>query len=282
MTDALINQLSKFPGLKVISRTSAMRYKNSDKTVPEMAADLGVDAVVEGAVFKAGDMIRITAQLIDGPTDTHLWSHEYDRSLEDIMSLHRDVARAIAKAINLTLLPEVEARLAKARPVNAEAFDLYIRGRHLWNKRTGEDMLEAVRLFKAALDIDPAYALAHSALAETYLLLPQYAGMDEERAYALGRAAAQQAINFDPTLAPSYAALGFMAVEVDSAAFYFEKAIALNPNYATTYQWYAQEVYTDIGDTANARVAILKAAGLDPLSMVIQVNLGFFNAYFAE
>ncbi len=280
MTDALINQLSKFPGLKVISRTSAMRYKNSDKTVPEMAAELGVDAVVEGSVFKAGNLVRITAQLIDGPTDTHLWSDEYDRSLKDILDLHSDVARAVAKEINLTLSPEIESRLAEVTPVNPEAFDLYIRGRHKWNKRTGDDLLEAVQLFKAALDIDPAYALVHSALAETYAVLPDYTEMERERSYALGRAAAQRAIKFDPTLAPSYAALGDMAEEVDSAAFYFDRAIVLNPNYATTYHWYAI-LYLAIGDIANARAAILKAADLDPLSDIIQGNLAFI-AYYAE
>ncbi len=282
MTEALTHQLSKFPGLKVISRTSAIRYKNSSKTVPEIAAELGVDAVVEGSVFKAANKVRITAQLIDGRSDAHLWSSEYERSLEDIMSLHRDVARAIAKEIDLILSPEAEARLSEARPVNPEAFDLYIRGRHKWNKRTGDDLLEAQRLFKAALDIDPAYALAHSALAESYPLLPQYAGMDEERGYALGRAAAQQAIKFDPTLAQPYAALGLMAEEVDSAAYYFDKAIALNPNYGTTYHWYALQVYAAIGDTANARAAFLKAADLDPLSTIIQANLAYFNAFYAE
>ncbi len=281
MTEALTNELSKLSGLKVISRTTAMRFKNSDKSIPEIAQELGVDAVVEGSVFKASNQVRITTQLIRGADDFHIWSEDYDRELKNVLNMHREVAKAIAGEIQLNLTPEEQHILDEIQEVNPEALDLYIRGRHLWNKRTGEDMLEALKLFKAALDIDPSYALAYSALAETYPLLADYSGMDRQQVNALGRAAANRVIEIDPTLAQPYAALGLMAKVADSAAIYFEKAIALNPNYATTYHWYSME-YASQGDSANALIAMLKAADLDPLSIVTQTNLIYYNAYFAE
>ena len=154
ITEALITELAKISALKVISRNSAMRYKDTDKSIPEIAEELGVDAVIEGSVLREGDRVRVTAQLIEASTDQYLWANNFEQELRDIMTLYSDVARAIAQEIEIAVTPEEETRLASVRPVNPEAHDAYLKGSYHWKKLTREDLDTAQRYFELALEKD--------------------------------------------------------------------------------------------------------------------------------
>ncbi len=169
MTEALITDLSKISALKVISRTSVMQYKGVKKPLPEIARELGVDGVIEGSVQRSGGQVLITAQLIRAATDTHLWAESYERELRDVLALQSEVARAIASEIKVKLTPQEQTRLASARPVNPHAYELYLKGRFYWSKRTDEGLKKSVGYFNQALEEDPTYALAWAGLADTYL-----------------------------------------------------------------------------------------------------------------
>ncbi len=161
MTEALITELSKISGLRVISRTSSMRYKNTDKTPPEIAGEINVGALVEGSVLRDGGRVRITAQLIDARADKHLWAENYDRDLENILQLHTEVARAIAKQVQIKLTPRDEARLARAETVDPEVYQLYLRGRYFWSQFTEESLIKSIEYFEQAIARAPNYALAY-------------------------------------------------------------------------------------------------------------------------
>ena len=169
MTDELTTQLARIGGIRVSSRTSAMHYRNTQRRLPEIARELKVDAVVEGSVVRAGNRIKLTAQLIDASSDRHLWADSYERNLEDVLSLQVEVARDVAEQIRAKLGPEDETRLAKSRPVNPEAFEAYFKGRYFWNKRTEPDIRKALIYFRDAIDKDPEYAQAYVGLADCYL-----------------------------------------------------------------------------------------------------------------
>ena len=168
MHDALITELSKIQALNVISRTSALRYRNTEKSVPEIALELGADAIVEGSVLRAGSRVRVTAQLIEARSDHHLWADNFDRELSDILALHSDLARAIVGEIRVAVTPEEESRFANAGSVNPEVYELYLRGRYLCQKWTPEEMATAIRYLQQAIERDPEYAPAYAELAMCY------------------------------------------------------------------------------------------------------------------
>ena len=168
MTEALITDLAQIGALRVISRTSVMRYKGTDKPLPEIARELTVDAVVEGSVLRSGERVRITAELIDARTDEHLWAKSYERDLRDILTLQSEVARAVAEEIKIKLTPQEQARLGRARPVNPAAHEAYLKGRYYWNKYTEEGFRKSIEYFKRAVGIDPRYAPAYFGLAACY------------------------------------------------------------------------------------------------------------------
>jgi TolB-like protein len=170
MTDALIADLGQISALRVISRTSVMMYKHVRKPLPEIARELNVEAVVEGTVLRSGERVRITAQLIQVPAEKHLWAQSYEGDLKDTLALQNSVARAIAEQIQVTLNPQEEAVLKKSKPVNAEAYEAYLKGRYFWNKRTREGLVKATDYFQHAIDSDPGYARAYSGLADSYAL----------------------------------------------------------------------------------------------------------------
>ncbi len=173
MTEALITDLAQIRSLRVISRTSVMRYKGSRKPLPEVARALHVDAVVEGSVLRSGDRVRITAQLIQGATDRHLWAKTYERDMRDVLALQGEVAQAITQEIKVRLTPQEQIRLESSRPVDREAYEAYLKGRYYWNRRTAEGLKKAIEYFEKAINLDPAYALAYSGLADSYALLPR-------------------------------------------------------------------------------------------------------------
>jgi len=283
MTEALITDLSKVGSLKVISRTSVMQYKHTSKRLPQIARELGVDGIIEGSVLRAGKRVRITAQLIHADTDEHLWAETYDRSVRDVLSLQSEVARAIAQEIKAKLTPQEQARLASARPVNPEIYEFYLKGRYYWNKRTEEGAKKALAYFQQAIDRDPVYAQAYTGLADSYHILGYYNLLLPKEAYSKAEAAAGKALGLDDTLAEAHAALGVIRHEFSwswaEAEKEFKRAFELNPSYASAHQWCA-DLFIELGRHEEAIAELDRALRCDPLSLIINTNLGraFYTA----
>ena len=277
MMAELITNLSKIKALKVISQTSAMRYKDTDKTIPEIARELKVDVVVEGSVLRVGERVRITAQLIHGATDTHLWAESYERDLQDVFILQSEVALAIAKEIQIAVTSEEEEQLTRIRPVNLEARELYLRGRYHWSKRTGEDTRKAIKLFEQAVEKDPDYAAPYLGLAESYSILSNYTEMPHGESARNAKFWAEKALEIDESLAGAYAVLANereVSHDWKEAGAHFKRAIELNPDYATAHHWYA--LHLNLTARHEEAVAEIKRAHeLDPASVVINHNVGY-------
>jgi TolB-like protein/DNA-binding winged helix-turn-helix (wHTH) protein/Flp pilus assembly protein TadD len=278
MTDELITDLAQISALRVISRTSVMVYKGARKPLPQIARELNVDAVVEGTVLRSGDQVRITAQLIEASTDKHLWSQSYEGGLRDTLALQNRVASAIADQIRINLTPQEQAALKNVKVVNPEAYESYLKGRYFWNKRTAEGLKAALAYFKQAIEEDPKYAKAYSGLADTYALLGdwQYAVMTPKEAFPEAKAAAIHALELDNTLAEAHNSLGFVLDgfdwDLDAGGKEFQRAIELNPGYATAHHWYAWHLVL-LGRFDEAITEMRKAENLDPLSLIINADL---------
>jgi TolB-like protein/DNA-binding winged helix-turn-helix (wHTH) protein/Flp pilus assembly protein TadD len=278
MTDELITDLAQISALRVISRTSVMVYKGARKPLPQIARELHVDAIVEGTVLRAGDQVRITAQLIDASTDKHLWSQSYEGDLRDTLALQDRVARAIAKEIQVNLTPQEQAALKSARVVNPQAYESYLKGRYFWNKRTADGLRVALAYFNQAIEEDPNYAQAYSGLADTYALLGdwQYAVMTPKEAFPKAKAAALKAVELDSALGEAHNSLAFVLDgfdwDLDSGGKEFRRAIELNPGYATAHHWYAWHLAL-LGQYDEAIAEMKKAESLDPLSLIINADL---------
>ena len=278
MTDELITDLAQISALRVISRTSVMVYKGARKPLPQIARELNVDAVVEGTVLRSGDQVRITAQLIEASTDKHLWSQSYQGELRDTLALQNRVASAIADQIRINLTPQEQAALKNAKVVNPEAYESYLKGRYFWNKRTPNGLKVALAYFKEAIEEDPKYAQAFSGLADTYALLGdwQYAVMTPKEAFPDAKSAALKALELDNTLGEAHNSLAFVLDgfdwDFDSAGKEFQRAIELNPGYATAHHWYAWHLSL-LGRFDEAIAEMKKAQNLDPLSLIINADL---------
>jgi TolB-like protein/DNA-binding winged helix-turn-helix (wHTH) protein/Flp pilus assembly protein TadD len=278
MTDELITDLAQISALRVISRTSVMVYKGARKPLPQIARELNVDAVVEGTVLRAGDEVRITAQLIDASTDKHLWSQSYEGELRDTLALQDRVAREIAQQIQINLTPREKAALKSVKVVNPEAYESYLKGRYFWNKRTADGLKVGLAYFNQAVEEDPNYAQAYSGLADTYALLGdwQYAVMTPAQAYPKAKAAALKAVELDKTLGEAHNSLAFVLDgfdwDLDSGGKEFRRAIELNPGYATAHHWYAWHLGL-LGRYDEAIAEMRKAESLDPLSLIINADL---------
>jgi len=278
MTDELITDLAQISALRVISRTSVMVYKGARKPLPQIARELNVDAVVEGTVLRSGDRVRITAQLIEASTDKHLWSQSYEGDLRDTLTLQKKVASAIADQIRINLTPREEAALKSVKVVNPEAYESYLKGRYFWNKRSADGLKAALAYFKQAIEEDPKYAQAYSGLADTYALLGdwQYAVMTPKEAFPQAKAAAIKALELDSTLGEAHNSLAFVLDgfdwDFDSAGKEFQRAIELNPVYASAHHWYAWHLSL-LGRYDEAIAEMRKAENLDPLSLIINADL---------
>ena len=282
MTEALIFELSKIKALRVISRTSIMQFKDSHKTLPEIASDLNVHAIVQGSVLRVEDKVRITVQLIQASPEQHLWAEEYKRDLKDILGLQEEVARAIVKEIKIAVTPKEEVRHTSARAVNTKAFQSYLKGRYHWNKRTSEGLIKAVDFFEKAIMEDKNYAQAYAGLADSYNLLPWFSDFPPKEAYPRAKVAAVKALELDSTLAEAHTSLAWsiMIYEWDwiGAEREFKQAIELNPNYATAHHWYAFFlVYNARFDEAIAEIK--RAQEIDPLSLIINEDIGMLYYY---
>jgi TolB-like protein/DNA-binding winged helix-turn-helix (wHTH) protein/Tfp pilus assembly protein PilF len=278
MTDQLIATLGRISALRVISRTSVMGYKGARKPLPQIARELNVDAVIEGTITRSGGHVRITAQLIEGAFDKHLWAQSYDGDLRDTLALQSQVARAIAEEIRVNIQPQEQAALKNVKPVNPEAYEAYLKGRYFWNKRTADGLNKAKAYFGEAVARAPDYAQAYSGLADTYALLGdwQYGVMASREALPAAKAAAIKALELDNGLGEAHTSLGFALSGFDwdwaSAEKEFRRAIDLNPGYATAHHWYAWHLSL-MGRHGEAIAEMRKARSLDPLSLIINTDL---------
>jgi TolB-like protein/DNA-binding winged helix-turn-helix (wHTH) protein/Tfp pilus assembly protein PilF len=278
MTDELITDLGQISALRVISRTSVMPYKRARRSLLQIAKELNVDAVVEGTVLRSGDRVRITAQLIEATSDKHLWAGSYEGELRDTLTLQNQVARSIAEQIRISLSPQEQAVLKSAKVVNPEAYEAYLKGRYFWNKRTADGLKTAVDYFNQAITKDPNYAQAYTGLADTYALLGdwQYGVMSPKEAFPKAKAAATKALELDSALSEAHNSLAFcfdaFDWDLESAGKEFQRAIELNPGYATAHHWYAWHLSL-LGRYDEAIEEMRKAKNLDPLSLIINSDL---------
>jgi len=283
MTEALIADLAQIGGLRVISRTSVMQYRTHQKSAPQIADELGADMIVEGSVLRAGDRVRVTAQLIDASSDDHLWARSYERTMRDVLSLQGQLAAEIAKEVKGALSPIQQGRLSQRKAIDPAVYDLYLRGRHAWNLRTDDGFAAAASYFQQAIDKDPEFALAYAGLADVYAL-PRSLGRPainaESRAKAL--AAATRALALDDALAEAHTSRAALHLFHDrnrpAAEAEFRRALELNPDYPTARQWYAillSEVARDGEALEHAREAV----ALDPLSGTMRQTLGLVHYY---
>ena len=277
MHDAIISNLSRLSALTVISRTSAMLFKDSDKRVPEIARELGVDAIVEGSVLKAGNRVRITAQLIHGASDEHLWSNDYEGDLTDILSLQKTIARAIAKEIGLVLTPEEEADLAGAPQVNPEAYDLYLKAWHFRVKEFVEGTQKVVDYLEQAVTIDPNFAQAYALLAWGYLMLDIYGVISGREARAKAGDVTKKALELDDTLPDTHVYLGIYLYMYEwdwgGAERAFKRAIELDRNHVQAHFEYGLFL-SRMGQFEEALVEAQRAKELDPLSLQVDYGIG--------
>ncbi len=274
VTEDIIAQLSKISSLKVISRTSIMRFKETSKSVPEIGRELNVGTVLEGSVRRAGDQVRIVAQLIDARDEGHLWAETYDHEMKQIFAVQSDVAQKIASALRARLSPVEKERIEKKQTENMEAYQLYLKGRFFMSKRTIADLRKAADCFNQAVEKDPRYTLAYAGLASAHALLPYY-GASQQENHPRALAAGLKAQELDPDLAEVHSVLGYIReirFEFTLAETEYLRAIELDPNYPTARHWYSTFLRRN-GRLDEALAEARRALELDPLSLIIMTNL---------
>jgi TolB-like protein/Tfp pilus assembly protein PilF len=282
--DEILTRLAKIADLKVISRTSTQRFKSSPDNLPQIAKQLGVANILEGSVQKAADQVRVNVQLINAASDAHLWAESFDRKLTDIFAVESDIATTIAETLQAKLTGSEKTAIAKRPTENTEAYELYLKGRFFWNKRTGADLRTAIEYFNQALGKDPSYALAYAGLADSYSLLSVFGAASPADSFPQAKAAAKKALELDDTLAEAHTSLANALVNYDfdfeQSLKEFERAIQLNPNYATAHHWLSDLVLLPLGQFDRAIAEGKRAVELDPLSLIINADLGkdYFNA----
>jgi adenylate cyclase len=277
ITEELISTVSKIGELSVISRSSAMRYRDTALSMEQVGRELGVSAILEGSVRKAGNKVRIAAQLIEVDTDRYVWSQSYDRDLTDVFQIQGEIAEQVAQGLKVQLLSKDKEKLETKATKSPEAYNLYLKGRYFWNERTEEGVNKAIRYFEEALGSDPNFAKAYTGLADCYLILADYGWMVPAVAGEKARQNAKRALEIDDSLAEAHASLGLFHI---NHAWNFEegerelkKAMELNPNYVPAYHWYGvllnfERKYDE------GMVVIRRALALDPFSLVIRQSVG--------
>ena len=278
MTDELITHLGQISAIRVISRTSAMTYKNARKPLAEIARELNVDAVVEGSVLHSGERVRIAAQLIEVPADKQIWAESYEGDFRDTLAFQSRVARSIAEQIRATLNRQEQVTLAKSKAVKPEAYEAYLKGRYFWNKRTGDGLRTAIEYFNHAIEVDPTYAEAYSGLADSYALSGdwEYGVLSPQDAFRKAKAAATKALALDDSLGEAHTSLAF-ALDLygwdwGAAETEYKLAIKLSPGYATAHLWYAWHLIL-MGRNSEGLFELRKAENLDPLSLIISADM---------
>src|SRR6266478_6221280 len=283
--DEILTRLSKIADLKVISRTSTQHYKSAPENLPEIAKQLGVAHILEGSVQKSGGAVRVNVQLIKAANDSHLWADTFDRKLTDVFAIESEIAKSIAETLQAKLTGSEKSLITKTPTVNPEAYELYLKGRFFWNKRTGADLLKSIDYFKQAVEKDQKYALAYAGLADAYVLLPPYGAASPSESFPQAEAAARKALELDDTLAEAHTSLGqfllFYDLDFAGSTMEFERALSLDPNYATAHHWYGGGgPLLALGQFDRAIKEGKRAVELDPLSLINNSDLGwlYFNA----
>jgi serine/threonine-protein kinase len=277
MTEALIAELAQLSGLKkVTSRTSVMQFKKKDKSIPEIAKLLGVDAIIEGSVSRYGDQVRITVQLIHGETDRHLWAKSFDRELRNVLALHSEVAQSIAREVNVAITPSEASRLTGKQTLNPEAYRLYLQARDFWHRSDEPSLVKSLEYFQQSTRADPRYAPAFVGMAEAYKSLGYFASYPAHVVMPPAKEAAQRALALDPALGSAHAVLGAVKEAFDwdwnGAESSFRRAIELNPHDAMARQYYGEYLW-HIGRPQEAVVQLQRAYASDPLSLAVRVAL---------
>ncbi|MGA9529258.1 MAG: winged helix-turn-helix domain-containing protein [Terriglobales bacterium] len=287
LTEEMISQLGNLDPahLGVIARTSVMHYKRTQEPLTRIGQELGVQYVIEGSVRRDSDRVRITAQLIQVKDQSHIWARQYDRNLGDLLAIQAEIAQEIANEIRITLPGAGRVEAARAFPLTPqayEAYDLYLKGRFCWNKRTSDGFQQAIDYFQQAIAKDPNYARAYAGLADSYALMGGYATTPQMETMPKARAAALKALELDPNLAEAHTSLALITENFDfnweSAEKEYRRAIGLNPNYATAHHWYA-EYLALMGRFDEALTESERARELDPLSLIISADKGIILFY---
>ncbi len=277
--DDLLTQLAKISSLAVISRTSVMRYRDSDRSIPDIGRELGVATILEGGVQRAGGQVRINLQLIEAATDRHLWAESYDRPLtaENVFEIQSEIATTIAGVLHAKLLPAEKERLDAIPTRSLEAYEEYLKGKELFASRDHDALIEAERRFLHAIEIDPEFALAHARLADVLSLLSEWDPDLRAERLARAEAAATRALVLDPGLGDAWASRGlvkrFRGMAPEDYRADMQRGVELAPGSADAHKWYANLLH-ELGDEEGSLLHIEKALALDPLSPIILVNLG--------
>ena len=276
LTEELIDRLCQVSGLEVISRTSVMSFKKKEKKAIDIARELSVGSLVEGSVRKAGNKVRVTAQLINGATEGHLWSSRYDKSLDDIFAVQSDIAEQVSDALKVRLLPNESEALKKKATVNSEAHTQFLKGRHCLAQRSPQQVRRGIGYFEQAVELDPSFALAYVGLADCYLILVDQGSEEPAPTNHKVRSLVSKALELDEGLAEAHATVGnLLQSEWDwkGAEAEFKRAIELNANYATSYHWYSI-LLARLDRFEQALEQIRIAHRLDPISPIINCNVG--------
>jgi TolB-like protein/Flp pilus assembly protein TadD len=277
--DEILTRLAKVADLKVIARTSTKKFQSAPENLPDIAKQLGVMNILEGSVQKSNDQVRVNVQLINALTNAHLWAEIYDRKLTDIFAVESEIAKTIADTLQAKLTGSEKAAISSAPTENPEAYQLYLQGRFFWSKRTAPDLRKSIDYFNQATEKDPRYALAYAAAAQSWVLLPGYDGGAPLDCFPQAESAARKALALDETLSDAHTALGAvkscLGFDFAGAIDEFERALKLNPNDSTAHHWLGNHPLTNLGQLDRALVEIKRARELDPLSLIINSNIGY-------
>jgi TolB-like protein/Flp pilus assembly protein TadD len=278
LTEELITKLAKISALRVLSRTTAMHYKRVRKPLPEIARELQIEGVVEGTVSRSGERIRISAQLIYAPTDTHLWAESYERSLRNVLALQAEVAQAIAREVQVKLTPQEEAHFAEVSSVDPEAYEAYLKGRYHWNRRNAKEFGKGVQYFQQAIAKDSAYAVAYAGLADSLSIIGFWGLVPPDEGCGRAKGLAMNALDMDPGLAEGHVSLAWSTMLYDydflAAEREFERSIELNPRLVQAHQWFGFCLAL-MGRYEESYAELKRALHLDPCSSILHWTLGF-------
>jgi TolB-like protein/Flp pilus assembly protein TadD len=275
ISEALINSLTELQQLRVIARSTAFRYKGREVDPQAVGRELNVRAVLMGRVRQVADTLNIQVDLVDANTGAQLWGKEYERKISDVLSIKQTIAREVTDKLRLRLSGDEQQRLVKRDTTNAEAYQFYLRGRYYWNKRTADGLRKAIEQFQQAIDHDPNYALGYVGLADSFVLLEEYAGIPSSETLPKARAAADRALQIDDSLAEAHTSSAYIYQKLwrwAEAEEEYKRAISLNPNYPTAHHWFCIYFRTK-GQIAEAMREIKRAHEIDPLSLVISDNV---------
>lgn len=285
IAESLIGSLSQLSGMKVIALSSAVRYRGREVDPQLVAREMGVRAVLTGKVILRNDVLIVSAELVDALDNRHVWGAQYNQKLTDLLAMQEEIARQMSEKLRLKLTDAEQMIVTKRHTANPEAYQLYLKGRYYWNKRTAGAIHKAIDYFQQAVALDAGYALAYAGLADCYVVAFGYEFLPSREAAGRAEAAAQQALQLDETLAEAHASLAFIKAfyrgDFSGAGEEFPKALELNPNYATAHQWHSLYLAA-MGRSERALIEIKRALDLDPVSLIINSDAVLVYYYSGE